>query len=634
MKRFQAIHWHRSMGIMLVLVFLMIGGSFIAARQVDKIEEGKSFQSLQGETQNLADNIEETVERDQDLLELIAFLIAGYDDLSSPHLWNMLESYTSMGLISRLELLLPGDILLTDGGETVDVSGYLSFEEEMVQGIHMGRREKDFLREGGYILRHYVPVYKDDAVMAMLCGVIELSRLPQKLQAQAYGDEAAMYIIEGKTGNFIVDTWHESPGNVWDLGERQMAEGYTPDQLREGLINGTRGFVAFVSQTTGEYLYFNYQPVAVNDWRVALSVPEDAVFADANRMRGIMNIFLIFELGCFVVYFAGMIGYVVYETGKKQRQLDMLHNIYEIEKLLFNAHEKQENITAALEKLAHTSMARETGLWFQKPRYGDAFFSWSKNGEKKPEDHGESMHHLMDYFQKGSTYFESCRKDKLCSFLRWNEEVKNFAAVPLERLDGSVCGILYACNISARHISQALLKSVSVSFSMLLRNIKSFDDMKERGERDMLSGLNNRNRYETDLPGYIKRYHTSLACVYMDVNGLHELNNTCGHDAGDQMIRSVAEKLKHWFDAEAIYRIGGDEFVVFAPDVPKDELMVRIKAMEDALEKEDIHISAGIAWMEHVEHMDVLIKAAEQEMYEAKRKFYENEKYDRRRSRR
>ncbi len=85
MKRFQAIHWHRSMGIMLVLVFLMIGGSFIAARQVDKMEEGKSFQSLQEETQNLADNIEETVERDQDLLELIAFLIAGYDDLSSPH---------------------------------------------------------------------------------------------------------------------------------------------------------------------------------------------------------------------------------------------------------------------------------------------------------------------------------------------------------------------------------------------------------------------------------------------------------------------------------------------------------------------------------------------------------------------
>ena len=100
------------------------------------------------------------------------------------------------------------------------------------------------------------------------------------------------------------------------------------------------------------------------------------------------------------------------------------------------------------------------------------------------------------------------------------------------------------------------------------------------------------------------------------------------------MIRSVAEKLKHWFDAKAIYRIGGDEFVVFAPDVPKDELMVCIKAMEDALEKEDIHISAGIAWMEHVEHMDVLIKAAEQEMYEAKRKFKENEKYDRRRSRR
>ena len=44
-----------------------------------------------------------------------------------------------------------------------------------------------------------------------------------------------MYIVEGESGNFIMDTWHETVGNIWDLGERPMAEGYDHEQLKQGL---------------------------------------------------------------------------------------------------------------------------------------------------------------------------------------------------------------------------------------------------------------------------------------------------------------------------------------------------------------------------------------------------------------
>lgn len=55
-----------------------------------------------------------------------------------------------------------------------------------------------------------------------------------------------------------------------------------------------------------------------------------------------------------------------------------------------------------------------------------------------------------------------------------------------------------------------------------------------------------------------------LACIYIDANGLHEINNARGHLAGDQMLRFIADTLKVSFGEEALYRIGGDEFVVFS----------------------------------------------------------------------
>ena len=634
MKKLQAIHWQRSMWITLVIICLMVSGSFIGARQVDRMEEEKSFETLHEETRRLGQSLEAQVQTDRRQFQLMAFIASGYDDLSSPQLWQVLDQYTSDGFISRLEFLLPDDTLLTGPGSIVNVSGSLSFKEEMEAGAHITNREADLSKEGAYVLRHYVPVYDDGEISAMLCGVIELGELPEEIPVQAYGGEAAMYIVEGESGNFIMDTWHETVGNIWDLGERPMAEGYDHEQLKQGLIDGKTGYVVFVSQTVGQYLYFYYEPVNINDWRVALSVPEDVVFADAYATRRIMNLFLIFEVGCFVVYFAWMIYYVVRETGKKQRQLEALNDIYQIEKLLFNAHEKQENITAALESLAHASGAHTAGLWFQKPRQGDVSFIWDSDGRDALRGHEDSMYFLMKYFQNGSDFFESYRRDELQTFLRWDGGIKNFAAVPLERLDGSICGILFAYNISVRHVSQALLKSVSFSFSMLLRNMKSYDAIRERGERDALSGLNNRNRYEADLSGYPARCKVSLACIYMDLNGLHEMNNTQGHEAGDRMIRSVADKLRSWFSEDCTYRIGGDEFVVFAADVPEEEVANRIRAVQEALEQEDIHVSSGLAWQEQVDDINVLIKDAEHKMYEAKRKFYENEKYDRRRQRR
>ena len=208
-------------------------------------------------------------------------------------------------------------------------------------------------------------------------------------------------------------------------------------------------------------------------------------------------------------------------------------------------------------------------------------------------------------------------------------------ALPVLDADDSVSGVLAAFNLPDAQTGAALLKSVSFSFSMFCHNMRSYHAIRERGERDMLSGLYNRNRYEQDLKDYPSLCQKSLACIYVDANGLHELNNSEGHDAGDRMLKAVSKQLLEQFGSLHSYRIGGDEFLAFAPDMERDEVLRRTDTMRDALKQQGYHISAGIQWTDEAASLDTvslrrLIKEAEQQMYLAKKAYYEEEGNDRR----
>ena len=176
-----------------------------------------------------------------------------------------------------------------------------------------------------------------------------------------------------------------------------------------------------------------------------------------------------------------------------------------------------------------------------------------------------------------------------------------------------------------------LLKNMSFSFSMLCHNIRIHAAMKEQGERDSLTGLYNRNRYESDLTEYRDYSGGPLTCVYIDVNGLHELNNTQGHKAGDIMLKSVADQIRQMFGSSHTYRIGGDEFVTFIPETEADVIEKRCLRIKTELAKSNYHISVGTHREEQISSIEDLIKAAEKKMYDEKRKYYENTSHDRRR---
>ena len=635
MRKSNEIHWVKAMAVTAAMILLIISVSYSVIMWINHREEENSFERLDEEAGEIASYMEERAERNREKLELIARVASQYDDLSSQSLWSFLDAYAGTDMMSKLELLLPGDIVLTEGGKRVNAEGVLSFEKEAALGANITNRETD-LTDGSYIVRNYVPVCRNGETVAMLYGVIQLGNLPKELAESPFGGKAAIYIIDGESGDFLLDTWHSAEGgNIWALGERKMAPGYDHEQLKQGLIDGKNGYVVFVSQTVGEYLYFYYEPIQINNWRIALSVPESVTFEKANEVKNVLNIILVFESIAFILYFLWMLRYVRTETSEKQHKLDTINYMYDVEKLLFNAHEKKENVTAALSKIAQILQAERVGLWIVGKSQDDTVFLWKREENAKDQEKAvqkDNIYALLEYFEMGNRAFEADDAEMLRKILPDQEHrmIHNIAAVPIETLDGGICGILASCNMKGKKADASLLESVKFSFGMFCHNLTSFTEAKEQGEKDRLTGLYNRNRYEADLPRIKTRYRKSLACVYLDVNGLHELNNAKGHSAGDTMLKTVAMEIRKQFGADLTYRIGGDEFLVFVPDAPEAETDRKLRKLAETLEKEDYHISAGVQWEEEISSIASLIKAAEKKMYAAKKAYYDQEVHDRR----
>ena len=159
--------------------------------------------------------------------------------------------------------------------------------------------------------------------------------------------------------------------------------------------------------------------------------------------------------------------------------------------------------------------------------------------------------------------------------------------------------------------------------------------MEMLSEMDILTGVHNRNSYEGFIEMYPSLCKNTLACIYMDVNGLHELNNTLGHEAGDKMLKFVASQTKAEFGDRNTYRIGGDEFAAFAMDISEEHLKECIGNLNKAIENAGYHVSIGYIIKEpaDITGMEAFVKCAESRMYEAKRVFYEESGSDRRRAR-
>ena len=140
--------------------------------------------------------------------------------------------------------------------------------------------------------------------------------------------------------------------------------------------------------------------------------------------------------------------------------------------------------------------------------------------------------------------------------------------------------------------------------------------------RDSLTGLLNRNAYDNDLECIQAAHDKPLTVVYVDMNGLHEINNHLGHAKGDSVLCCLANAMRACFGDDRIYRIGGDEFVIISCNHTVSHSMRRMARMRRDFLKGDWDISVGMAESDDGGDLPDLIKQAEIRMRQDKKQHY------------
>lgn len=156
--------------------------------------------------------------------------------------------------------------------------------------------------------------------------------------------------------------------------------------------------------------------------------------------------------------------------------------------------------------------------------------------------------------------------------------------------------------------------------------------LRELAYHDQLTGLASRTYFLDYLANSIKiahREHNSLAVFYMDLDGFKDINDSLGHDVGDQLLQSVASRLKAPLrETDFVARLGGDEFCILinekedhhsAPRLAQRLLESINKPIPLAGKVITPRMSIGIArYPDDAEDVSALLKAADSAMYSAK----------------
>ncbi|WP_294394894.1 GGDEF domain-containing protein [uncultured Clostridium sp.] len=156
--------------------------------------------------------------------------------------------------------------------------------------------------------------------------------------------------------------------------------------------------------------------------------------------------------------------------------------------------------------------------------------------------------------------------------------------------------------------------------------------LKEKSEKDALTGIFNRGTCKDLISNYLKNKDKDLYCAFfiIDIDNFKGVNDNLGHRTGDDVLKDLAENLKHLFRKDDIVgRWGGDEFIVFIKDLSLNNLHIVYRIATDLCNSMDkniiynnmsqhISLSIGIAFTKDKVNFNELYQKADEVLYTVK----------------
>lgn len=208
--------------------------------------------------------------------------------------------------------------------------------------------------------------------------------------------------------------------------------------------------------------------------------------------------------------------------------------------------------------------------------------------------------------------------------------IRSYAGIPLRTPEGYHVGALCAIDRQPRSFSEAEVAMLT----NLARIIEKELELRRIAERDGLTGSLTRRAFSERAMGEIDRFHRHgrpCSVVIMDIDHFKSVNDTYGHEAGDRVLRDVAQLVSTMNrKGDVLGRLGGEEFVILLPETSASEACIAMERVRSSIEAHDVGLtdgqtigvtaSFGIAEMNAtITSVDRWLSIADASLYAAKR---------------
>lgn len=334
---------------------------------------------------------------------------------------------------------------------------------------------------------------------------------------------------------------------------------------------------------------------------------------------------------------------IAFDITERELQKQELKNMLDVQTLITNCvrmlyavDDLDQTINAVLTQIGEFLVSDRAYVFEIKDELMNNTHEWTAPGispqlEKLQQLDLSLISDWLPFFEKNDCIIiddvEQLQKTNPAAYATLHaQEITSLIAAPIF-LDNKLAGYIGIDNYDSEKIknSSYLLLSMSIFLSYAIRHRNHVDMLHRLSYHDLLTNALNRNAFMDVLSQFRPGQYASAGIIYIDINGMKEINDFYGHHQGDKILITTVAKVFNLFKPDELFRIGGDEFVIITYDLTETDFYEKFNLLRNIFcEKTNLpfSIATGSCWVKSPSDLNSLLQQADSAMYADKKKFY------------
>lgn len=334
---------------------------------------------------------------------------------------------------------------------------------------------------------------------------------------------------------------------------------------------------------------------------------------------------------------------IAFDITERELQKQELKNMLDVQTLITNCvrmlyavDDLDQTINAVLTQIGEFLVSDRAYVFEIKDELMNNTHEWTAPGispqlEKLQQLDLSLISDWLPFFEKNDCIIiddvEQLQKTNPAAYATLHaQEITSLIATPIF-LDNKLAGYIGIDNYDSEKIknSSYLLLSMSIFLSYAIRHRNHVDMLHRLSYHDLLTNALNRNAFMDVLSQFRPGQYASAGIIYIDINGMKEINDFYGHHQGDKILITTVAKVFNLFKPDELFRIGGDEFVIITYDLTETDFYEKFNLLRNIFCKKTnlpFSIATGSCWVKSPSDLNSLLQQADSAMYTDKKKFY------------